>query len=391
MPKKIQKNYIYIRSIYYIPGEPMQNIIKYIIIGIVVYFVLSTVFYIFKEWLKEVVVTWWRERREDKKKQRAEKERQLLIEKYANVKQGNPIMESIIKYYNIIVWGTLGAGKTLLANLIGKYLLDKIEKDDKKNARYNKYMRADYLKEKERLQKNNELPLSSNIKLKASDGRVAGDLWLYMTQQKKQIEKAIEIWDEIGTWAGKDLYYNSDLKNTWEVQKIDEHFRYKRQDAGVITIGTEQGRDNIFKPIRDKGFLEIQALRTYTYVTPKGKKIRSIKSFFNTILPAFITLDLKKIFQKCFDKTDKRRVLSRIWLPAYFLLPREYYLKKTKINSEIKEKYLEFKTIFAIAGNEHMFKFDKSDILNYDTEGHRKKYNEQFNDEGENKYVKKAS
>jgi len=369
----------------------MNELIYTIIIAVAFFLVVLFIFSLISNLVKHIVIVKWDESHAKRKAKKELAEKRKQSEKYCSVKQGNKILDIIVNCYNIIIWGPLGAGKTLVADLIAKYLCDKYNIEDKKNRRYNKYMRPDYMNALHRLKQNHELRVSSNIPLTDNLGNHAGDLWLYITQQKQQVERAVELWDEIGTFAGKDLYYDQDTKNTWEVKKIDEHFRYKRQDCEVVTIGTEQSRDNIFKPIRDKGFLEIQAIKTYTYITKLGNINKKFLSFFNLVLPGWFTTNLKSVFQKCYDKKDIIKLFFRLFLPKFFLLPREFYLRETKISINIKKKFLQFKAIISLAGFEYMFKFGQKDIFNYNTTGHRENYQKQFDEEGNNKYYAKQN
>ncbi len=320
------------------------------------------------------------QRLEEKKKKKEEQRKKKEAEKYCKVKLDNPYLAQLTAQYNIIVWGRLGSGKTIFANLLCHYLNEKYAKDDKKNRRYNKYMREDYVADLQKLEKENRLRVYSSIGLKKGE-KVNNELWPYLTQQKRFVERGIIFTDEIGTTLGKDLYF-SEVKNSIEVERVVDMSRYARQNCDVKWIGTEQSCDNIFKPIRDRGFTEIEALKTYVGVSKWGKLKRRALILMKLILPGIFTLNLKKVFEKQLFKKDKVLTMLRLLLPAYFLLPRDYYISKTKTYAKIKKKHTRFKTLINFYGKQMLFKFSNKDIFEYNTRQNRASYLKQFDKEG---------
>lgn len=317
---------------------------------------------------------------EEKRKEKEETRKKKEAEKYCKVNIKNPYLAQLTAQYNCIVWGRLGSGKTLFANLLCHYLSEKYKKEDKKNRRYNKYMRENYVSDLNILQKEKRLRVYSNIGLKEGD-KVNSELWPYLTQQKRFIERGIIFTDELGSSLGKDLYF-SQKKNSVEVERIVDMSRYARQNCDVKWIGTEQSCDNIFKPIRDKGFTEIEALKTFVGISKWGKFKRSVVNTVRLILPGFLTLNLKKVFEKQLFKKDKFLTMLKMLLPAYYLLPRDYYIAKTKTYAKIKKKHTRYATLINFYGKQMMFKFSNKDIFAYNTRQNRANYLKQFDKEG---------
>lgn len=317
---------------------------------------------------------------EEKRKKKEETRKKKEAEKYCKVNLKNPYLAQLTAQYNIIVWGRLGSGKTLFANLLCHYLSEKYKKEDKKNRRYNKYMREDYVSDLNILQKERRLRVYSNIGLKEGN-KVNSELWPYLTQQKRFIERGIIFTDELGSSLGKDLYFSQE-KNSVEVERIVDMSRYARQNCDVKWIGTEQSCDNIFKPIRDRGFTEIEALKTFVGISKWGKFKRGVVNTVRLILPGFLTLKLKKVFEKQLFKKDKFLTMLKMLLPAYYLLPRDYYIAKTKTYAKIKNKNTRFATLINFYGKQMMFKFSNKDIFAYNTRQNRANYLKIFDKEG---------
>lgn len=363
----------------------MDKIIILAIIGIFIMWIAGTVIDMITT---EVGKRWhffWIKKQEEKAKRILKRKNKKKTEKFSKVYIGNPILEMLVKSYLIIIYGTLGAGKTLLANLLAKYLSDKYAIEDKQNKRYYKYMRPGYMEELKQLEEKEQLRVYSNLKL-IENGRRSQELWEYVTQQKRAMYRGIYLWDEIGTYAGKDLYYDND-KYSPEVEGIVNSSRFNRQDRDIKWIATEHNKDNLFKPIRNREFAEIHALRTYVSISKLGKFKRKVLSFKNVILPGYFTLNAYQEFENCMFWTDKLKTALKMLLPAYCLMPKSYYIKKTKTNSKIKEKYSWFKIILDYYGHEFMFRFKKEQIFDYSTTAHESVYLKQFDKNGDRIHV----
>lgn len=359
----------------------MKNIIIWSIIGLIILIVILTIFDLSYKLILHKLYIAYEEKYKERKKKREEKEKIKQSKKYSKVYLGNPYLEAILKQYNIIVYGRLGAGKTLFANLLCHYLNEKYKKEDKKNKRYIHYMLPDYELDLNKLKTKSFNRVYSNIPLIDKKNKSSQELWPYLTQKKRFIEKGIIFTDEFGTSLGKDLWFSQD-KNSIEVERIVDMSRYARQNCDVKWIGTEQSKDNIFKPIRDRGFTEVEALKTLVGISKFGK----IKKFFVTIwrfiMPSYLCLNIKKIFDKTLFKKDKIKLIFKLLLPAYFILPREYYISKTSFNAFLKKKHTKYSVVVNYYGIEMMFKFSNKHIFAYNTRQNKSNYLKQFDKEG---------
>ena len=360
--------------------------ILYYCIGVLIALIfISFLFDTFTGFFSKKLCIIWESKYKEKKKLKEEKLKKRKSEKFSKVYIGNPYLESIIKQYNIIVFGKLGAGKTLFANLLCNYLNQKYKKEDKKNRRYIHYMLPDYEADLKKLSNNNLNRVYANIPLIDNEHKQSQELWPYLTQKKRFIEKGIVFTDELGTSLGKDLYFSQD-KNLIETERIVDMSRYARQDCDIKWIGTEQSRDNIFKPIRDRGFTEVETLKTYVALSKWGKIQKSLGTIWKFFLPGYISLNCKKIFEKTLFKEDKIKLAFKLLLPPYFSLPRDYYISKTNLSSKIKKRHTQYATLINYYGVELMFRFSNKQIFTYDTRQNKSKYLKQFDKEGNRIY-----
>ena len=361
---------------------------KYIImgvIGIIVLIIIVSLFNMYFQLLSHKVIVKWDEIHAEKKKEKEEKANKKLAEKYCKIYVGNPYLEAILKQYNIIVFGPLGAGKTLFANLLCNYLNKKYQKEDKKNRRYNHYMLPEYEQDLKNLKNNKLLRVYSNTPLIDEDGKRSQEVWPFLTQEKRFIERGIVFTDEFGTNLGKDLWFSDD-KNSIQVERIVDMSRFARQNCDVKWIGTEQNKDNIFKPIRDRGFTEVEALKTFAGLSKWGKFKRVIVSGWRFFMPGLLCLNIRKLYQKTLFKQDKIALFFKLLLPSYFLIPREYYISKTNFSSKLKKKHMKYVVLINFYGHEMLFKFGNKDIFAYNTRQNKAKYLKQFDKEGNRIY-----
>lgn len=386
LKKNSLKNYIYIFIYIYSAEASMKTYIILGIAGLILLVLVSKFFEAQFELHKHKLIVKYDEDRAASKEKQLAKQKEKLKLKFSQVYVGNPYLEMILKQYNIIVFGALGAGKTLFANLLCFYLNLKYAYDDHKNRKYNQYMNPDYTAEMQSLQDKNLLRVYANIPLVDADGFKSQELWPFLTQEKRFCEKGIVFTDEFGTSLGKDLWF-SEQKNTVEVERIVDMSRFARQNREIKWIGTEQSRDNIFKPIRDRGFTEVQAIRTMTSLTKYAKFKRKLITVFRNILPGYLTINWIKTFQKTLFIEDKIKLAFKLLLPANWLIKREYYMARTVTNNKIKNKYTIFSLVVDFYGNEMLFKFTNKEIFKYNTHQHKDEYMKQFDKEGNRIYA----
>ena len=334
----------------------------------------------------------WKLRTENKfkrkQKEREDAELEKEMDKQAKVCQGNPILEKLASRYNVIFCGGLGCGKTLVANLLVKYIHDKHELQNYKNRRMLRYTNPQYVFELEKLIEEQKLNVYSDIRFEDPDtGFTAHELWPYLTQQKKTIENGIYFADEIGTKLGKDQHQKQLAEKDPQYIAAAETARFARQDTNTVFIGTEQDEENIWKPIREKGFLAVKMHGVKTWLMKRGKVFKKIKNFWLNVMPGLLTLNVAEVLAIEFERKNKFKAFLKLLLPAYFLTPKPYYIKRIEIAKKIKFKYTKFKAFLEFEGNFNYLIFTNKDIYQYNTRGHREIYNSRFDENGNRKYA----
>ena len=323
-----------------------------------------------------------------KQKEKEDKEKEKELERDAYVRPGNPVLENLYTKHNVIFYGGLGCGKTLVANLLAKYIEDKNADNDYKYRRQLKYTNPGYLADRERLAEERKLNVYSQISLEDPvTGYTNQDLWSVLTQRKRAVENGVYLADEIGEKFGKDTRFEQTGKSrTYDYAMAEESVRFARQDANIKFIGTEQAEDNIWKPIRDKGFLGVKMHGVKTWITTKGKVLQKLKNILLLVLPGIITLNSREVISCQFGKKNKWKSFAILLLPAYFT-PKQYYIKKIKIAKKIKFRYTIFKAYMEYNKELHYLIFTNNDIFKYNTRGHKEEYLKKFDADGNNRYV----
>lgn len=321
-------------------------------------------------------------------KLKEEKAKQKELEREAVVKPGNPILEYLSRAYNLVFYGSLGSGKTMMANLTTKYIVDKQSRIDYDNRRMYRYINPGYIRDLEKLEYDEKLNIHSEVTLEDEWGFTSRDLWDYLTQKKKTIENSVYFVDEIGTKLGKDQYYKQLSEKDPDYINAEDTARYARQDTNSRFIATEQDRDNIWRPIREKGFIGVEMCGVRSWIIGKGKVVRFIKNYLLKIMPGIFTINVSEVLALEFGLKNKVIAFLKMLLPAYFLIPKQYYIKKIKISKDIAYDYTQFKIHFILNGEKKFLIFTNEDIYKYNTRGHRDKYNAKFDEYGNRKFVK---
>lgn len=358
---------------------------KYIQIGIIAltaFWILTLVCKIMLDEIRQRIHYRWQKKQEWKEAMAEQRAKEKAAAKHSVVRHGNQIIERILMSYNIIIFGALGAGKSLLANMLIFYLNEKYKRLDKRGRRFNKYMKPGYVADLAKLEENKKLRVYSNIVLRDSEGRTEQDIWPFLFQEKPFVENGIIFVDEQGEIMGKDLYYRQVREQDARWEWAANTARYGRQIRNLKWIATEHDADNIWKPIRDKGFLGIHALRTYVTISTWGKFTRTMQSITSAILPALLTVNLIAEYRKAFRLTDKLLLSLKLLLPAYFTLPFVYYRNRIAKNQSTKANHTQFRVFYNYNGFEGFFKFGTNQIFKYNTRGAEIEYNKRFNQEG---------
>ena len=331
-------------------------------------------------------MTYWKSSYDTRKREREQKKLEKQKWKYAKVNKNNFILEKITQTRFIVFKGSWGKGKSILMNLVAHHLWEKEQNNIYSQIRYNRIMRADYLREYETLTQNGLLPIYSNLDLieyeKKQDYR-SQELEPYIKLSKKAIQKAIFCIDEFSSLFPKEMHYES--YNDPEVNEMKEFFKKNRHYTNGWILGTEQDGEDIYKGFRKNGYAIVTALGTVASLPTKAKCLRKIKNFFNIVLPAFCLVNSKQLMQRELFIKDKFILFLKLFFPSYFFLPKCYYQNKQNIHNKIKSKFMRFQTLLEFDGQQYYLRYTNDDIFQYDTRAYKHEYDSKFDENGNRK------
>lgn len=354
----------------------MNEVLKYIIFGIVAYGLIRIIC--------SIVVFYWKAGYEHRKKKREKRKEEKRKWRYANVTIDNPLLNLIVSNRFIVCMGSLGKGKSITMNLLVHFLVEKRKKENKRNKRYNRYMKPKYNESERMLEESKLLPVYSNLDFKdRENGFKSQELMPYITLHKKGVQKCVFAIDEISSLFGKDIYYDRELATSDLIKGMEELFKKGRHYLDCHFIGTEQDGEDIYKGFRQNGYALIECLGTIVRISITGKVIRKARDIFNLILPAIFTVNMRTVLDKQLFKTGKVKAMLKMLLPAYFLLPVEYYTKKQAISDRIKEKHQRYQTRLRYDTIEYYIRYTNKDIYKYNTRAFKYEYDKIFNAKGE--------
>ncbi len=356
-----------------------NDIVKYIFIGVAIFFAFKIACYLLKAilaGLKALLKLAW------KKYQEYKKER--LKWRYARMSVDNPLLKRITSNRFIICMGGLGKGKSITMNLIAHYLFELREHNLAKSKRFNKIMRPEVVAETKALEQANLLPIYSNLDF-IQDKAKAQELLPYLCLQKRAIQGAVFCIDEVSSLFPKELYYEA--QGNPLIAEMKELFKKNRHYTNGWVLGTEQDGADIFVGFRKNGYALIHCLGTIAKISRFGKVLRATLNFFNAVLPAIFTSNWKRLFaQELFTK-GKILVLLKMLLPSYLLLPIEYYTQKIAINKVVKKHFMRYTTRFDFDGAEYYIRYTNKDIFQYDTRAYKGEYAALFNADGTRRLI----
>ncbi len=353
----------------------------YILIGAILFFAVSVTSKIFAFYWK----AGYDYRRQKREKRKEEKQKW----KYAQVEANNLLLERIIQTRFIIFKGSWGKGKSILMNLVAHYLYTKELDSIQNQLRYNLVMRPDYTREYFDLLERGFLPIYSNLDFidEASYNATlrSQELEPFIKLKQRAIQKAVFCIDEFSSLFPKEMYYENQANQNPELTEMKEFFKKNRHYTNGWILGTEQDGEDMYKGFRKNGYALVTALGTTVSLPRKAKIIRSFKNLFNKLAPAYFTTNVKQLFREELFTRDKIKLFFKLFLPAYFYLPKCYYQRKQDINYKIKERYSRFQTLLEYDGAQYYLRYTNSDIFAYDTRAYKHEYEELFDANGNRK------
>lgn len=352
----------------------MDNIFKYILIAVILFFIAQLILHFIKS-LHEAI----KKRIEQKK---LEKEKW----KFAKVDENNVLLNEITQSRFIIIKGDWGKGKSILMNIIAKFLYKKKEVQDNENKRYLKFIKPDYLEQLEKIDEEKKLPIYSNLDFKdVESGKVSQDLEPYIKLQKKAVPQAIFCIDEVASIFPKTMHYQNMTDENKEVVEQKELFKKFRHYTNGWIIGTEQDGQDIYVGFRKNGYVLITALGTVVKLTKWGKFKRLILNSINIFMPALLTINVRLERKKVLFKEDLFKFYLKLLLPAYFSFPVNFYERKQKISNYINKKHQKYITKFEYNGKQYFFKYTNKEKFSYNTRAYKNEYDEKFDNNGNRK------
>ena len=359
----------------------LDTILWYILIGLVGYFVVTVFARLFS--------FYWQAGYDERKKKREEKKKEKQKWKYCEVRLDNPLLNQMRDDRTIIFMGEKGKGKSLLMSLVAHFLWAKQLDNNKRNKRYNHYMKPEYVASMQKLNDAKLLPVYSNLDLMDYEtGFKNQELKPYFELKKKAVEGAIFCIDEVSSTYGKDLYNDNEEYDKEDKKDLKENSKKNRHFTNGWILGTEQDGQDIFIGIRENGYAIVHCLQTNKRLQLKGKILRKIKNFFNLCLPALFTVNIKSLMQEQLFWNGKIKLVLKLLLPSYFSLPVSYYTKRQNIYNQINRKYLLFETRFTYGSGEYWIRFSNNDIFDYNTREYKKVYDAMFDENGDRIYAK---
>ena len=338
--------------------------------------------------LAKLFVFYWQKGYDNRKKRREERRAEKLKWKYSKIDLDNPVLCKMMNDRTIVFMGAKGKGKSLTMSAVAHFLWLKRLEYNKKNRRYIKFMKDEYLEQQNWLDEVNLLPVYSNMALLDKDtGAKSQELKPYFEMQLKAVEGAIFCIDEISSTYGKDMY-NSDEYSKEEKKDIKENSKKNRHFTNGWILGTEQDGADIYIGIRENGYAIVHCQETVRKLTAKGKILRRIGNFFNIVLPAFMTTNARVLAQECLLPRQKIGLFFRLLLPSYIGLPKSFYERKQKINDKIKYRYEKFNVRFDYDGVQYWMTITHDDLFVYNTRNNKKDYDDLFDENGNRKKEK---
>lgn len=354
----------------------MDIIIYYIAVGIVAY-VVANLFI-------KLVVSICNGIKELIKKKIEERKLKKEQWQFSKIEPDNPLLLRIVKNRLICFMGAPGKGKSIMMNIISRFLYLRREKYIKKKTRYYKHMNPKVLLYQKKMKDGKVLSVYSNLEFKDKEtGFKNQELLPYIQMKKQAVKYGVFCIDENSTLFGKDLYYEQQKNKDPVIEEMKELYKKIRHYLDGWILMTEQNGDNIFKGFRDAGYSIVEAKQTVVKVSVFGRILSKVLNFCNLVLPGFLTANKTRVYQNELFEEARKKLKFKLLLPTYFLLPQEYYTRQNEIKKMIEDKYTKFITRFEFEGKEYYLKYDNSDKFIYNTRAYESEYNRKFNADGE--------
>ena len=359
------------------------EIIVAIVAGSIVFFCLAYILamkYVHK-WKRD-----YDKHQEELERQEEEKRRW----ENCRVTPDNPFLCNIARTHLIMVHGVAGAGKTTTMDMLMNWFNNKRLLDLERNGRYYSYMNTEYLEQVHQRIDNNLIPfVASNFDIVDKNGLRNDEVIQYLVQDRQAIEGMVLGLDETANEMGKNLYNKGqqDKKLGELLTKIKNFGEYIRHYINGYFIVSDQAGSDLYVGLRQLGFAEVQAHQTVVRILPRGKFLRKIRQNVLRYIPAFWTSLRTCLLLQLTKKQRIHTLFKSLFVPLYYLVPREYYKRANDINHEIKEKYTEYRVLLSYNGWYQWLVFRNESLFKFESRYKKKEYLEQFDKNGKRKEV----
>lgn len=346
------------------------------------------VFLMFNHWFvlhRSKKLYLWEQKQKEKEKQIQLSREESKRYEDAYVTLQSSYLQNITNKSRIIMFGgEPGNGKSLSMDMMAKWLYDRQQWIDRKNKRYNTYMRPDYLKQKQRLIDEGLLTVYDNLGMTLGDLKTQPVLPV-LEMLTQAIQGAVLALDEAGHYYPKEKYFEllktKDMALKRKYDKLIEFVRFIRHYIKGWLLMTEQDEENLFIGMRRTGYARIKQIACSVYITAAGKRVSKLKHFKNRWLPAWLvgkpleSLKGKRTFAaKAFNLF---KLLLPNWFNAFI-----YYEKARMIDEDVEKKYTEYKVLWEYEGRQRYQIFNNNQIFKYNTRSRQKDYTVKFNNQG---------
>ncbi len=409
----MKKNYIYIKYIYLSP-PPTTNemecrmeiwndfwnfiaVYKFVIILITVLLLTYRLFarIIIEEMQQRWHHKWVEKRNRRLEKKRLKKEKKQLEKKqkkYRVYKSNNALFSRIIKKHRTIIFkGPPGAGKTSLMELFTRFILDMFERNEKRNYRYNRLMKPNFIKQREYLKENKLLPVYTNmegVEHPITGFKAMTNLDEVFKQRKKANTPCVLQIDEFNDSYGKELRHDMDAEK--DVEKKRDYKGIKRSATkprhyGFYILGTDQQGDDIIYIFRNIPHCDIEAKETKLELLRAGKRKQRRLILLQKLLPGWFVSERQKMYAQCLFGWQKFKLFFKLLLPGFLCNEKQFYINRDRIYSHINKKYTIMKTLWMYEGDHYWTYYKPTQSLKYDHLEYKSEYDDMFDADGNRK------
>lgn len=346
-------------------------------------------------WLiKEKIIFIWKKKQEEKYNKKQLKKEEKRKNKNRTVKANRRLFLRIIRYFRTIIFkGPPGAGKTSLMELFTRFILDEIERDDRRKYRYYKLMQPWKIKEMAWLKENKKLRVYTNldhVKHPISGFEAMKDVQAVFEHRKKAITPCVLQMDEVSDLYGKEMAQEvlhvkdpekkANFKGIKNSAKKPRHYNW-------WNLSTDQAGGDLVYIFRNVPHAIVEAIKTEYGIAKEGKRLQKWLIFKQRVLSGWFVSNYKKMYAETLFLSQKIKLFFKLFLPGYFCNEKQFYINRDEIYREISENYSVKKTLFRFEDTYAWVQYKRSESLDYDHLEFKNEYNNEFDKDGNRKAI----